>query len=452
MRALTGICLGALILCAPAFYNGAPLVYSDTSTYLSSGFALETPFDRPIGYGLLLRLTSLNGISLWFSVLAQGLLISYLLWVLMGWLLRSASISRHLSLNLLLAVGTSLAWTTSLLMPDLFTPAMVLCFIVLITAPLGKADRIALYILYAIACITHLSHPLFGILLVTVAGIVRILLPERVRPDLSGRALLIILVLSASSWLTMGSALSKSRPIFFMGAMAEHGVLSRYLEEHCPSELRLCSFRGVLPMPGYAFVWDQAGPVQQLGGFSSCRDEFQAIIRNTLSEPRYWLLHLNASVRATFQQLTRYAIGDGLGPFGSGTELAERMAAHVPLSHPTHLTARQQRNDLSALDAMKSVHHVVVVLSLVLVAILFWSVASFRMVITTCTLLLAVLLNAWICGTFSGAIDRLGAKMSWLLPLLALTLVIQRFGRSRCSSTVPTRDPQAPFLGNNMPL
>ena len=55
--------LGTILLSWAAFYNGFPLIYSDTSTYLESGFVLETPLDRPITYGLLMRLFSLNGLT-----------------------------------------------------------------------------------------------------------------------------------------------------------------------------------------------------------------------------------------------------------------------------------------------------------------------------------------------------------------------------------------------------
>jgi hypothetical protein len=34
-----------------------------------------------------------------------------------------------------------------------------------------------------------------------------------------------------------------------------------------------------------------------------------------------------------------------------------------------------------------------------------------------------VLLNAWDCGTFANAIDRLGCKIMWLLPFIALILL-----------------------------
>ena len=51
--------LSAFILIIPAFYNGFPLVYSDTGAYISSGMELIFPIDRPITYGLFMRLCSL---------------------------------------------------------------------------------------------------------------------------------------------------------------------------------------------------------------------------------------------------------------------------------------------------------------------------------------------------------------------------------------------------------
>lgn len=64
--------VGAILLMIPAFINGYPIVYSDTGTYLASAFLLETPFDRPITYGLFIRLASVNGMSLWGVIFLQS--------------------------------------------------------------------------------------------------------------------------------------------------------------------------------------------------------------------------------------------------------------------------------------------------------------------------------------------------------------------------------------------
>ena len=62
-----------------ALYNSYPLLYPDTGTYAHSGLKLFVPQDRPILYGLFIRLSSLWA-SLWFVVLAQALLT--------GWVVR----------------------------------------------------------------------------------------------------------------------------------------------------------------------------------------------------------------------------------------------------------------------------------------------------------------------------------------------------------------------------
>ena len=37
-----------------------------------------------------------------------------------------------------------------------------------------------------------------------------------------------------------------------------------------------------------------------------------------------------------------------------------------------------------------------------------------------------IIMNAWVCGTFANAIDRLGSKMIWLVTLLTVVLLIRR--------------------------
>ena len=51
------ILAGTLVLMWPAFVNGYPLIYSDTSTFIHSAFELQPPMDRPITYGLFIRLS-----------------------------------------------------------------------------------------------------------------------------------------------------------------------------------------------------------------------------------------------------------------------------------------------------------------------------------------------------------------------------------------------------------
>ena len=70
--------LGSLIAVSAGVYNGFPLVTSDSGTYINSAINYTVPADRPIVYGLFIRVTSLN-FSLWLVIFFQGLLLTWLL-------------------------------------------------------------------------------------------------------------------------------------------------------------------------------------------------------------------------------------------------------------------------------------------------------------------------------------------------------------------------------------
>ena len=70
--------LSLVALLWPALYNGFPLVYPDTGAYISSGLRLSVHPDRPVGYGLFILFSSM-GISLWFVVVAQALMLNWLI-------------------------------------------------------------------------------------------------------------------------------------------------------------------------------------------------------------------------------------------------------------------------------------------------------------------------------------------------------------------------------------
>lgn len=94
-KSLIFVFLSALFLLTDAFYNGFPIVYSDTSTYIVSGFELETPFDRPITYGLFIRLFSFNGLSLWLVIFFQAFILSYLIFLLIKRLTNEKSFLKY---------------------------------------------------------------------------------------------------------------------------------------------------------------------------------------------------------------------------------------------------------------------------------------------------------------------------------------------------------------------
>ena len=52
---LLSVGIGALLLSLIGLYNGYPLVYSDTGTYIYSGFDMFIPVDRPLPFCCLAK-------------------------------------------------------------------------------------------------------------------------------------------------------------------------------------------------------------------------------------------------------------------------------------------------------------------------------------------------------------------------------------------------------------
>ncbi|MDQ3018053.1 MAG: hypothetical protein M3R25_15180 [Bacteroidota bacterium] len=107
-----------------ALYNNFPITYPDSAGYLASGIDNNLPADRPIFYGWFLRYTHFND-NLLFSILAQGLLATYVLFLFFQIFSRSANKQLHFLLSIgFLCSFTGYSFFTSFLMPDIFTPLL----------------------------------------------------------------------------------------------------------------------------------------------------------------------------------------------------------------------------------------------------------------------------------------------------------------------------------------
>lgn len=424
------ILLGGLALMTDAFYNGFPIVYSDTSTYIASGLELETPFDRPITYGLFLRLFSLNGLSLWFVVFSQAFILSYLIFLFVKQFVSEES---YLKLGLLtvilLSLFTSVSWTVSQVMPDIFTSIALLSMTLILTGTFKTKTLVPLYLLFFVSTAMHMSHVLmFVLLLLIVFALAKYLLPREIYPK-RNLHIAILLILTLASVITMGSAISKSKHGFLMGAMVEHGIVENYLNDHCDSrEYKLCAYKDSLPERAFEFLWAPESPFYKIGGWKETKKEFNEIIHGSLTEPKYFGMHIKESLKATVHQLVLFSIGDGNGNFLEGTLMHERVSKYFYHDLPAYTSSKQNQSQLYLLNFLNSLFVIVLVLSVFLSIILFvkfWNYLEQRDKAITVMFLLAILINAWSCGTLANAIDRLGSKMIWLVPFITIILLLK---------------------------
>jgi hypothetical protein len=182
VRAALAILSGAPILIWPAFLNGYPLLFSDTGAFLhQTAPAPRGPlaiWDKPHVYGPLMHLFHWR-VSLWGPVLAQGLALSWLLWLAQRVLRGAARPGAHLLACAGAALLTTAPFTAALLMPDVLAPAAALALLLLAFGRdgLSRAEAAALGLLAAVGIAAHLSHLPLAAALVAFA----LLLTRRLR-------------------------------------------------------------------------------------------------------------------------------------------------------------------------------------------------------------------------------------------------------------------------------
>lgn len=433
--------LSSVVLLWPAFYNGFPIVYSDTSTYLASGFGLETPADRPITYGLFILLTSFNGFSLWTVVFLQSFILSYVIYLLFKYYTNYSNPPLACFICIIiLSFTTGLPWVSAMLLPDIFTPVTIIILLLLaFIKELTKTEKIILYILFFLSNAMHLSHLVINaFLIISILLFARISYFKELLRIISAKQIIVLLLISLSAIVITGSAVSKSKHIFYMGRMVENGILKRYLDENCATHnYDICAYKDSLPLNADRFLWDYANsPVYKLGGWKTTKEEFSSIISETLIKPKYIILHIKASVKATAQQFKAFSIGEGNIGFGKETTLYERIERYVPNNIAAYAQSRQTKSELVLFNSFNWVYGIIVYFSLIILIAMISlkklrsKLSKFQVLFILFTIL-GIIYNDFVCATLSTIANRFACRVMWLLPLSLIVVVINRLYAKR---------------------
>ena len=123
--AITAV-IAALFLMVISLYNGYPLYGGDTHAYMYTAFHGSIQPDRTPFYGKFIRYSSLRE-SLWFTVFGQSLILACLLTRYIELLYTKKAGMRFLLLCVICITSfTCVSWIASCLMPDIFTPILLL--------------------------------------------------------------------------------------------------------------------------------------------------------------------------------------------------------------------------------------------------------------------------------------------------------------------------------------
>ncbi len=418
------VILGAGLLLWPAVWNGYPIVFADTGTYLSQATHRYAGWDRPVFYSLFM-LPLHATISVWPVVVAQALIAAAILHLVCRVLVPALPAGAFVAGVAALSAGTWLPFLVSELMPDLFTPLLVLLLTVLVWVPnrFGGLETAWLLGLAAFMIATQQSSlPLSCLLLAILCLLawclgrcsVRGLLLAALAPVLATVGLCSVNLAAHGRF-----AVSPYGNIFLLARVIYDGPGLAALRDDCPARhWRLCPFLDRFPADSDSFLWTPDSPLNLAGGPKAVAADAGAIIAAALrADPTG---ELQAVLANGWEQMRRFASGDGLEPWPA--QVTPWIGRDFPPREQAAYDAARQQNGALVLPAGLSGLHRLVALAGIAGCLVLLPLAARRR--SACfgflaAALLVLPVSAAITGGLSAPHDRYQARIMWLPPFIA---------------------------------
>jgi len=434
--------LTSLIILWPVKYNGYPLFYSDSALYIlvSNLFghlrhSESLPYLSGLGYAWFIRIVTWRS-TMYLVVFAQALILNILIYFITKSFSANAKIwIFHLPIIIILSLFSSMGWTVSQLMPDIFTSFLILSvFLFYDQEQKSFGMYMFLSIIIISAILSHLTNiiisaSIVGLVLLSVlftrpgkAGIMYFIKKSMIIASLVFISLLILVGLNKRYYNFAG--LSPTSQIFLMARLMDTGFMPEFLEEKCATkEYQMCMYKDSLPNSYEGFLWDPNSPFSKTGGWDIQKHkEYGEIITDVFTTPKYLgKLLYNSSVHSV-KQLKTFEIGDGFTTIYA----AESGQYQLALSHfnkrelkEDYLNSKQTLGTLN-FDIPNQLNYIIVFASLLIITLTF-ILCRFDRKITLLTLILigGVILNAIGTSGFSSVFHRFQSRVIWLIPFLA---------------------------------
>ena len=302
--------VAVVLLCAPAIWNGFPLMFDDVGGYLERWPTASLALGRSTVYGSLVWFTS--GTHFIPAIVVQALITVFVVDVAVKvFLARNRPPWLLTTIIAAMAAITGVAMFVSKVMPDAWAAPGVLGLYLLAwhTESLTNCERAVLVAIVAFAGAAHLAT--FGVLAgLSIVYVAAWLAGRWLGTTPEGMGVAIAAVWSGLLLLLVGNFIVAGRPtlpaegdIFLLGRMIADGMADQVLAEECPRpDWQLCDYRNALPSYQEAFIFDSDSPLQKIGGEHDPRAhrEITSIIAQSLT--RHPIAHAERAVTLTAAQ------------------------------------------------------------------------------------------------------------------------------------------------------
>ena len=429
-----------LMLLTPAFWNGYPLLQSDTGGYLARWYEGYLVPSRSTVFGLYLHYGEPS--YFWLNLAIQALATMWILQLTLR-VFGLAKPWRLFGVSLMLTLTTALPWLASMLLTDIFAGLSVLSLFILVLHgdKISRSEKAALFVFTAFSAATHSATMAVLLGLCCMGWIARPFLRGRIKaaPLVQGMLTVAagaVMLVSANYALSGQAAWTPGGYSIAFARMLQDGIVTRYLNDHCPTQhFKLCPYRNDLPETADDFLWSRETVFNKLGRFPGMSDEMGYIAVHALTEYPLW--QTEEALLATGEQMLEVATGENtdhptlMHTYGVFREYLQRQLKAVD-------AARQQTSFLT-FGPVNLIHVPVALISTALVFVMLIA-ALFRrraddVTLLMATVCLALLGNAAICGIISGAHDRYGSRLVWIATFAVMIAVMKRSRPPKSSRT-----------------
>jgi hypothetical protein len=435
--------LTSLIILWPVFYNGYPLFYSDSALYIlvSNLFGhLEHTESLPslsgIGYALFMRIVAWRS-TMYLVVFAQALILNILIYLIIKSFSSNSKILKfHLPIIIILSFLSSMGWTTSQLMPDIFTSFLILSvFLFYDSGQKGPAMYLFLSLIVIFSILSHLSNISISIA-ITGFLLLAVLLTRPGKVVLSHfakKSLTITTLICVSLLILVGlnkryynfAGLSPTSHIFFMARLMDTGFMPEFLEKKCAvKNYEMCMYKDSLPNSYEGFLWDANSPFYKTGGwdFQKSNKKYGEIITDVLTTPKYLEKFLYNCGVHSLKQLKTFEIGEGFSSsFTEQTTPYQTALRHFNKKElkENFLNSRQTRGKLF-FDIPNKANYILLYISFFVIVLTF-ILCRFdkKIAILTLIIISGVIFNAVCTSSLSSVFNRFQSRVMWLIPFLA---------------------------------
>lgn len=467
----------AMALLWPAFVNGGPFWFPDTSTYIRSADAAtvvvtgvpsewsnrlrvgeEGPVattagenlrhkvgqlkptrpvltGRSIYYGFLIYLPQ-RFIGLGAGIALQALIVAGLLIFCAHILLRIGAVRRPARLFVtlgFLVVASPLPFYTSMLMPDVYSGVMILTLGIAISYwhRLTRGEKVVLLLASGLFASFHTTHLLIAIIMAIVGVALGLTRKLSLRPIFVAVPVMAMAFVASFAFNSAVTASLADRPIsppFLSARLTAAGPGAEYLKADCARDSdawALCAYRDRLPSYSDAFLWQPGAVFQHADGPTQ---------RRMAHEDKWFALAVlefdplgvvAETVSSAFVQLVSFDLKNfnyaSAKAYNEGGKYPESIAANIARTRAT------QGVMVTAPTLVATI--VVTMISLIFLGL--WAVRIFRSRFRRAStelqfvalLVVSVFANAAVCGGLSGPHARYQMRLIWLLPAAAVAFV-----------------------------